>query len=618
MISTNTDTEPTSLSGGGGVATQVLAGWKKSILPSIDTLYVLAGTTEDEFLQIGSQLQQFHARSTEISCMANQLVETVSGELSQTVIRRLRQIISEMEIYLAGVRAQSNESCTTLEQILTLLNRVSQPLEGFNKMYKTLRMLSISTKIESARIGEKGTDFLTLAMDVEKLSHQVNSKSGNIMLHRQTLSGGITENLQIVRASETSQDAEVGGILKSISGSVESLVSIGERCNRFGALVSSVSSEVSGNIGEVVSSMQAHDITRQQIEHIVEALERLASNLEPAEPLQNDPQQQRRLVIEAGDVCELQAAQLRHAAAELHGAVISIVENLRDIALKQQQMAEQTLNLAGVDNSSGSSFVEEISRGLVTVTGVLAKCSETDRELSGIMQKVAQTIGEIAIFVTDIEEIGSEIDLIALNSQIKAAHTGVEGAALGVLAEAIKRLSLDAVVQTGAVSQTLLEVNDVTGHLLQDAGSEGKETSGLIATMETDVEDVMGTLERMNASMFELLSALGEKVRSLTDDIEQITGSINVHEKMAAMAESVFSSLEIIVAGAREIEPASTEFKENLRHMEERYTMASERHIHEAIARKRSGMKPESMLPVTEVPVPANDDSEFGDNVDLF
>lgn len=611
-------TKSSSLSDNPDDLTPVITSWKKAILPSVDILNLLAGTTEDEFLQIGSQLQQFHARSNEISKMANELVETVSGELAQTVIRRLRQIISEMEEYLAGVREQSNESCTTLEQILALLDRVSEPLEGFNKMYKTLRMLSISTKIESARIGEKGIDFLTLAMDVEKLSHQVNNKSGNIMLHRQTLSQVITENLQIVRASESAQDSEVCGILKSTSASLESLVLVNERCNNFGELVSSISCEVSGNIGEVVSSMQAHDITRQQIEHIVEALERLVSSLEPDERQQFDLQQQKRLITEAGDVCELQAAQLRHAAAELHVAVVSIVENLRDVARKQSQMAEQTSNLTGVDGSSGNSFVEGISCGLATVTGVLAKCSQTDRELSGIMQKVAQTIGEISGFVTDIEEIGSEIDLIALNSQIKAAHTGVEGAALGVLAEAIKRLSLDAVVQTEAVSQTLLEVNDVTGHLLQDAVKDVGETSGLISVMEADIEDILGTLGRMNSSLFGLLSDLSAKVRSLTDDIEQITSGINVHEQMAAMAENVFSSLEKIVVEAREIEPASTEFKENLRHMEECYTMASERHIHEAIARKRSGGKPESMVFEKETAASGSDDSEFGDNIDLF
>ena len=66
-----------------------------------------------------------------------------------------------------------------------------------------------------------------------------------------------------------------------------------------------------------------------------------------------------------------------------------------------------------------------------------------------------ETVGEIATFVGDIEKIGEEIKLIALNAQIKSAYTGDEGAALGVLAEAIQRLSIDAIDHTGAVSAYL-------------------------------------------------------------------------------------------------------------------------------------------------------------------
>jgi hypothetical protein len=73
------------------------------------------------------------------------------------------------------------------------------------------------------------------------------------------------------------------------------------------------------------------------------------------------------------------------------------------------------------------------------------------------------------------------------------------------------------------------------------------------------------------------------------------------------------STLDRIVENAREIEPASSEFKENLHHMEERYTMESERHIHEALARKRSGQDVFAMQANAH-----HDDSEFGDNVDLF
>lgn len=597
----------------------VLVDWRKIIAPSITTLRDMAGTTEDEFLQIGSQLQGFYLRSAELTSMASRLVDAVSGERVQSLVERLRQMIADMEAYLASARGQSDDSCQTLERIIDLLNQVSQPLEGFQKMYKTLRMLSTSTKIESSRLGENGTGFLTLAMDVEKLSHQVNEKSSNILKQRQMLASMISETLQVVRSTKSAQDANVGGILASTATSLEELVSVNERCTRFGGLVASISGEVTGNISEVVSSMQSHDITRQQVEHIVEALERLAADLQAVGDADVDVERQRSLIIEAGDVCELQSAQLRHASSALYGAVCSIVDNLRDVARQQTEMATETMTVTGVADSTGNSFVDAMSRGLSAVTAVLATCANDDQEMSATMKKVAGTIGEIAGFVSDIEEIGSEIDLIALNSQIKAAHTGREGAALGVLAEAIKRLSLDAVIQTEAVSQTLSRVKEVTEHLFKDTDEDNDQQLSQVTAMENELTGILSTLGSMNADLCTLLTGLNQRVRSLTGDVERTTGGIDVHEHTTRMAEEVITVLDRIVAHARELEPASTEFKENLRHMEERYTMESERHIHEAIARKRGGLSgsPDKIAAVAEVKTDSAE-SEFGDNVDLF
>ena len=597
----------------------VLADWQKIIAPSIKILQDMAGTTEDEFLQIGSQLQGFYSRSSELTSLANRLVDVVSGERLQSLVERLRQMIAGMEAYLASARSQSDDSCQILEQILDLLNQVSQPLEGFQKMYKTLRMLSTSTKIESSRIGEKGTGFLTLAMDVEKLSHQVNEKSSNILKQRQMLAVMIRESLRVVRSTKSAQDENVGGVLTHTASSLEELVSVNQRCNRFGSQVASISGEVTGNLSEVVSSMQSHDITRQQVEHIVEALEQLAADIHAVGDSSSDLERQRSLIIEAGDVCELQSAQLRHASSALYGAVCSIVDNLRDVARQQTEMADATLTVTGVADSTENSFVNSLSRGLSSVTAVLASCARDDQEMSSTMKKVSGTIGEIAGFVTDIEEVGSEIDLIALNAQIKAAHTGREGAALGVLAEAIKRLSLDAVIQTESVSQTLSQVKTVTEHLFKEKAGDQDQQLSQVTAMENELNEILNTLGCMNADLGAILTGLNLKVCSLTDDVERTTGGINVHQQAARMAEEVIAALDRIVAHARELEPASTEFKENLRHMEERYTMESERHIHEAIVRRRGGGagSAEKIATVTEVRTEGAE-SEFGDNVDLF
>ena len=597
-------------------ALETLAVWRVALSPAIDTLRLMAGTTEDEFLQIGSEVQDFYQRSGDITRMANQLLELVSGDNARFLTDRLHQMMADMESYLSEARSRSADSCSTLVQVQDLLEKLSEPLDGFHKMNKALRMLSISTKIESARLGELGSGFVNLAMDVEKLSHQVNDKSAAIMSHRQLLATMIGSNLATVRSSEVAQDATVTSSLKSTASSLQELVSVNERCTQFGALVSSVSAEVTACISEVVSSMQMHDMTRQQVEHIVEALERLFGDLSALENAANNESRRMELIVESGDVCELQEAQLRFAASELYSAVQTIVENLRDVARKQSFMADETRNVTGVAELSGSSFVDVMSHGMNAITAALTLCASADRDMSHTLKKVAHTISEIAVFVTDIEAIGSEIDLIALNAQVKAAHTGAEGAALGVLAEAIKRLSDDAVRQTDSVAATLKKINSATEYLSLDADTEEENLGSRITSMQQEVAEILRALAGMNRELFLILSGLSGRVASLTDDVEKVTSGIDVHERIKVMSDGVLAPLSQIVYQARRIVPASSEFKENLRYMEQRYTMQSERHIHEALARKRSGLA--AVEAKSSVNTDSSGDSEFGDNVDMF
>ena len=591
------------------------ADWRKIVASAIETLQKMAGTTENEFLEIGAELQSFYQRSVDISGMAGQLVAVVSGDNIAPLTFRLHRMMEDMEKYLASARSRSSESCSTLEQVQVLLDKLSEPLKGFQKMNKSLRMLSISTKIESARLGELGSGFINLAMDVEKLSHQVNEKSAAILSHRQLLATLIAENLATVRSAVVEENAIVSATLKDTSANLSELEAVNERCTLFGNMVSTISGEVTESISEVVSSMQMHDMTRQQLEHIVEALERLSGELADLKASEADNDRQRRLVIEAGDVCELQEAQLRFASSELYAAVCSIVENLHEIARKQTRVAQETMTITGAADSTSSSFVDVMSQGMTAVTGVLASCAEADQNMSATMKRVAQTIDEIAEFVTDIEAIGSEIELIALNAQIKAALTGPEGAALGVLAEAIKRLSDEAVRQTDDVATTLTDIHGVTENLLADSEHEENQLGTRITTMQDELETILRTLGEMNTEMLSVLSRLNEEVLSLTQDVGQATADVDVHERTKVMSDGVLADLQQIVAQSRQIEPASSEFKENLRHMEEHYTMASERHIHETLARKRSG---QSAVAVQSVEESSSGNSEFGDNVDLF
>jgi len=256
--------------------------WQTCLESTLQILKSFAGQTEDQFLQLGERLQDFAIRSGKISSTANELVEVVSGDESRHLTAQLQQLFNDMETYLAQVRARGETSCQILQQVLSQLDTVVQPLEGFQKMDKVLRMLSISTKIESARIGELGAGFTTLALDVEKLSHAVNEKSAGIMSHRQSLELLIRDNLEKVRTTGFGQHADAARILADVSAGINTLLSLNETCSKAGLLARQTAAEVSDEIASVVSSMQFHDITRQQIEHVVEALENCGSRSTPA------------------------------------------------------------------------------------------------------------------------------------------------------------------------------------------------------------------------------------------------------------------------------------------------------------------------------------------------
>jgi len=573
------------------------AGWSAGLGGMAAELKVVAATTEDEFLAIGGSLQDFYQRGAGISSLASEMVGEVAGEQVSGAMSGLGEMLDEMGRYVENAQQEIERSSSTLHEILGLLDHVAGPLAGFKKVNKVLRMLSISTKIESARLGQSAAGFDTLASDVGNLSVQVNEKAAIILSRKDELSKVIEQTLTGVLDSGAQQHDLVTGILDKTRGSLAALTAINARCTSAAAGISAVSEEVSRNIGEVVMSMQAHDMVRQQIEHVDQTLSELKGRL-AAGPVDAD---------EVAAVCELQTAQLRHASAELDAAVQTIIGNLQEVARKQSGLSRETSSLSGIADQAGGSFFTEMQKDISVVTVALLESSKVNHSLCVAMGAVSDTVGEIAGFVGDIETIGEEIKLIALNAQIKSAYTGDEGAALGVLAEAIQRLSIDAIDHTNAVSGTLQAIIAVTDRLNNgvclEISSLEAEVSGMVASLSS----LLDVLREVNETLHRSLSRMDDAVTRLSSDIDQVTAGITVHRKVSQVLDGAVLGLGGIITEARRLAPAKASGAK-LEELASRYTMHSERKIHESLL--------EGAAPLPQAPSSA--DQGLGENVELF
>jgi methyl-accepting chemotaxis protein len=476
-------------------------------------------------------------------------------------------------------------------------------------------MLEVSIKVESAYLGEKGSEFINLAMDIKKLSQQIKEKAGSLYDHRLMLAKLLNKHLASI-AQDNRPESEGGG--RTLSNMQNSLAELQEANSSFaqlGSEVASISEENSDHLSSVVQSMQFHDIFRQQVEHVIEAIEALlATDLPAGQNHQVEDGYQEAIAL-FGDVSELQEAQLHFAAGEFHGAVSTIIDNLQEIGARQNSINQnRTLKTTG---STGQSFVDEVSRHMATSVKLLEECSKQNDTTVAIMQEVTATVKEMSGFVAVIEEIGNEIIQISLNARIKAASTGTDGDSLSVLAEEIGFLSSEAVERSSTITATLTEIHDETSTLATQVNNLEHILAEKLVSLSRESSDVLATLKAMGAELTSLIKRIQNLTSPLSREIDKLCASIDVHQLTQKQANEVVASLKEIYRTARGLYPASDDFKEELRRMAEKYTMDSERRIHEAIS-NRHGVEM-----ITHQHEPAdffNDDQggEFGDNVDLF
>ncbi|AAR34663.1 methyl-accepting chemotaxis protein [Geobacter sulfurreducens] len=580
--------------------------WKSCLADAGDRLQQVTGSTEEEFLAVGARLHEFYSRAGDIERMTRGVAENVLGDEFGSDMKSLSAILDRIAAYLGQADSQTEQLTQTLRSVLELIDRVDTPLEGFRKIIKNLHMLSTAVKIESARLGEGAAGFNTLAEDVERLSVSIKEKSTRILGEKDSLGRVITDTLESISRIEASQREDVRRIISETGENLGALSTLHARCSDVANNVATLSAEIADSIGEVVTSLQFHDITRQQIEHVKEALEDVVRHLDnPGDNPQGD-------VAEAAEVCDLQLAQLLHSRDELVSAVERIILNLRDIVAKETRMSEETRGITGSADQTGHSFFARMEDEMASVSRVLTDNVRAKRDTASAMTLVVSSVNDISAFVTDIEEIGTEIELIALNSQVKAANTGDGGAALGVLAESIQHLSVDARTRTGDVSVTLREVTEVTGRLVMEVDADVSSGTDEIERLLVELKRLLDSVESINSRLLGLLADMDSAVGSLSTDIEAATSGLSVHNTAGALLDEVATALEETLRDMRRAVPAATRRGNGgkLLDLAQRYTMHSERTVHHRVV---GGGTPAVATGATASP-----GDGLGDNVELF
>ena len=542
-------------------------------------------STEADFLAVGEKLVEFRSSAHGITADMATLTELISGEKGRAVSVTLNRTLDRSRAMDAGIAASGQ----ALERIAGLSAHVHRAFAGLRNTVSVFRTLCTLTRIETARLGNAGAGFGDLAADVAPLSESIQSSGERILESSAQLGRDVQSAIlrgSSLRAAQLSElPAMIGGVMDSLRSFDERRARAAETSVRQAAQYEAFRAAVD----DLVESIQFHDITRQQIEHVAQALLQVRSTCGHAPNVRS--------------ILDLQRSQIAGAAGVFAASVERLERDLEGIAARALEMAEASGALMGISHDDQDSFFLRMEGRFTGILKLLGVCEAAQAEIEGSAGALGEIVAKMGESVSETREIEIRIERIALNAMIRATHIGTGGNALNTIAEAMQGLARqssavteDAAVALDAMSAAAASVISVSAAGANDATDHMKTA---ILELHSSSERSFSRVRQIAASGAEL-AASGAAVRA----------SFSAGRMVAETLGRTRRELERLAAEAGQafLDSPSTAPAVQLDSLAKRYTMRAERDVHRSVA----GGSPAEI--VTALP----SEGDLGANVELF
>jgi len=387
---------------------------------------VLSTTRED----IGAVATQFEGLSFEVQRileLTSPIVNCVREDWVASIVpmaRRLdaaaRCFIEERIESLAALSNVFTEEAKMLENLLSLTaEQCSIAREG-----KTLAVLA---SIEVARLGASALRFEYMARELDEFSSMVSSGAEEVRIEaRQRRSTLIDRhrkfNLTLQRRREhfRSIELELGKVIVTMNVTLAELASIP-------ADFQDCAAKIAGNIESVIEAVQMQDVTRQQTEHVLDALIRVSDEIANREDADWD-----RVRLTA--ILNVQSVQIDSAR-----------NSTRDWIAQVNQCLEGILRIGSSDVVAiGAKILAQecgLSNQLARIEQLQQQCEADDAEIEicvaglGALMRITRTHLERSRLARD------RMQLLNFNSMIEARHLGSQASAVLEITRNISRIS---------------------------------------------------------------------------------------------------------------------------------------------------------------------------------